>query len=106
MEKPLVIKFSHKYPKLMGLEGEFVEEAKLLEVVVVDLEDLSPSFLEYDSDYGKFEFPESGRYLMLIFLKPDSNNLFTTLRKGTEEIEHKYRSGIGKKFKIGFKPGI
>jgi hypothetical protein len=103
------IKFSHKYRKVLDENGNCVDRVKLLEVVNVKLEELSPVFLNYDTDFGKFKLPKSGKYMMLIFVKPSKNagafNLFTTLRRWTEEKERYYRGAIGVVFNVGYMEG-
>jgi len=53
---------------------------------------------------GLFELPKSGDYMMLIFLKDDFSesklNVFTTMRRRTDEREQYYRSGIGQWFDV------
>lgn len=100
------IKFSHKYKKLgIGL-GEVCYKLKLLDVVNIRLEEMSPEFLIYDTDEGKFPLPAQGEYMMLIFLKDDctetQSNLLTTLRRRSESKEKYYRSNIGVWFNVVF----
>lgn len=79
MEK-LTIKFSHSYRKLCDVAtGKPVKEAVLLTAIPVPIEGLSKDFLNYDTDFGKYELPRQGFYLMLIFQKPNGE-IFTTLR--------------------------
>lgn len=96
MNRP-IIKFSRKFAKIRG-----VREAKLLAVLPVTLESLPIDFLEYDTDGGLYErLPPRGAYLMLIFSKGDSReNLFTTLRRETDEKRRYYKNQIGKKFEV------
>lgn len=94
------IKFSHKYNKLRK-KYLFATTAILLDVISVELSQLSQEFLAYDTDYGTFKLPESGKYMMLIFLK-DRENIFTTLRKYSDEKEKHYRENIGKEFDIEY----
>ncbi len=99
------IKFSHSYEKLKrnsvkGFgEWEDTTEAKLLDVIPINLETLSKTFLEYDTDGGKYKLPKKGAYLMLIFQKT-VNNIFTTLRRQTPEKEKYYRENIGNFFNV------
>ena len=94
----MYIKFSHKYKKLGIGNGGYCIKAKLLDVVNVKIENMSAEFLRYDTDDGLFELPNMGDYMMLIFLKDDVSdrkaNIFTTLRRKTEEKEIYYRSKI------------
>jgi hypothetical protein len=100
----LKITFSHNYKKLASCTGQVIYTAKLIEVVKVDLADLSKDFLDYDTE-GLYKFPKIGIYLILIFQKPRNvdntiSNIFTTIRRNTEEKERFYRSSIGKIFDI------
>jgi hypothetical protein len=99
------IKFSHKYQKILNSHNDVIETATLLQVSIINLEDLSKEFLNYDTDNGVYELPKRGKYLMLIFLKEHEDyttdlNLFTTLRRHTPEKHKFYMSQIGKVFKV------
>jgi hypothetical protein len=99
------IKFSHTYQKLLDSHNDVIETATLLHVQIVNLEDLRLSFINYDTDNGKYKLPSKGKYLMLIFLKPHEDfvtdlNLFTTLRRFTDEKYDYYCNGIGRVFNI------
>lgn len=100
------IKFSHQYRKLGIGHEQYSAIAKLLDVINVRLEDLSWEFLKYDTDNSLFPLPKKGDYLMLIFLKDDicgsKANIFTTLRRRTEEKEKYYRAGIGQWIDVEF----
>lgn len=103
MKQP-VIKFSHHYPKLGVLAGTN-DEARLLDAHPVQLELLSPDFLDYDTAIdggGYYKLPRKGRYLMLIFARPDNVGLFTTLRRWTPEKERYYREMTGQRFKVEY----
>jgi hypothetical protein len=101
-----VIKFSHKYKKLgTSYLDNIVSTATLIEVVVVELSNLSKEFISYDTDDGRFQLPSAGFYMMLIFKKPgrldsDTTDIFTTMRRYTFEKEKYYRENIGKVFDI------
>lgn len=101
------IKFSHKYTKLFkaGSFNGYTSSAVLLDVIVVNLEDLSKTFLDYDTDSGLFPLPKKGKYMMLLFCKSGTNDLFPTLRRWTPEKEKYYRSGIGIIFDIEYVEG-
>lgn len=92
------IKFSHNYKKIAG-----VTKAKLIEVINVNLQNLSQEFLAYDTE-GIYKLPETGNYMILIFHKEsDTNidsNIFTTIRRRTDEKEKYYRENIGKIFTL------
>lgn len=105
MDNENIIKFSHKYKKLHDANGSIIENAILLDVIKVNLEDLSKDFLDFDTDNGLFELPETGVYSMLIFKKTNTNDIFTTLRKWSQEKFDFYKSKTGSSFKIQLKPG-
>lgn len=90
------IKFSHKYEKLGGLKSG--DQVKLLQVVNVKLEQMSNSFLMYDTD-GVYKLPKQGEFLMLIFEK-GHGNIFTTLRRFTPNKNEYYRIHQGEFFNI------
>jgi hypothetical protein len=98
------IEFNHKYKKLGIGNGQYCKKIKLLDVVNVNLENLSAEFLEYDTDAGLFKLSEKGKYLMLIFLKEDyhgsNKNLLITIRSWKLDKEKDYRSEIGKWFDV------
>jgi len=98
------IKFSHKYRKLSDNEGGHITSAILLMCKQVYLEDLSSSFLDYDTDYGLFSLPKKGLFLMLLFSKNDGVDLFTTLRRYTDEKFQYYSDAVGEIFDIEYKP--
>jgi hypothetical protein len=90
------IEFAHLYDKLRVLGTSRI--ATLLEVLPVRLEELSETFLKYDTTYsnGQYELPKSGEYLLLIFRAPAG--IFTTLR--TPEQREYYKSHIGAEFDL------
>ena len=100
-----VIKFSHSYSKLVDhshWDRIPIKNAKLLQVVPIEISTLSKTFLNYDTDNGKYALGFSGWYLMLIFQKP-SGDLFTTLRTQFNQRGDKrpyYDSLVGKEFDI------
>jgi len=90
------IRFSHNYTKFRGRR---VTEANLLEVLTVELKDLSAPFLEYDTAHKTGNYPlKNGRYLLLIL--EARGLIFTTLRPWNAKKEEYYRSGIGERFTI------
>lgn len=95
------IKFSHHYFKLKTLGG-FVDEAHLLAVMRVDLEDLPPVFKNFDTYYdgGKYPLPEFGEYIMLLFQKSGWWALFPTLRRYTPDKYSYYKELVGQTFKV------
>lgn len=83
--------------------GANLDAVKLLEVLVLDLQSLSKSFLDYDTDEGEYKLPKKGLYMMLIFEKNIDKgelNLFTTLRRYTPAKAEYYKSKIGKLFNV------
>ena len=96
----MIIKFSHDYDKITG-----TKEARLLEVLNINLQNLSEDFIKYDT--GEiYTLPRKGDYMMLIFQKINSQpysrrcDLFTTLRRRTDEKEKYYRKAIGRVFQL------
>lgn len=94
------IKFSHAYNKLLDLDCSTIRTAKLIEIMVIDLEELHPWFVAYDTDNGKYKLPKKGKYIMLIFLKPKEFNIFTTLRRYTPGKYGFYQGKLGCDFNI------
>lgn len=99
--KRKAIKFSHHYDKLRVAEPDFI--ARLLSVQLVNLEELPQSFLDYDTDNGKYELPKRGTYLLLIFTT--HKGMFTTLRSALQK--HKvdyYTDSVGEEFFVHVSP--
>lgn len=96
------IKFSFQFPKLLDPFYQPIGRAKLLQVLPVELADLTAEFLDFDTFYGKYPLPKRGKYLLLIFMKPGNMDLFTTLRRSTPEKERFYTSQVGEVFYIQF----
>lgn len=92
------IKFSHNYKKIAG-----ITEARLIEVINVNLQNLSKEFIEYDTE-NIYKLPKTGNYMILIFHKECeaniSSNIFTTIRRRTDEKEKYYRENLGKIFAV------
>lgn len=98
----LRINFSHKYNKMpYGFES-----SKLLEVLPVRLEDLSPEFLRYDTSYldggeeKQYALPKSGAYMILLLqANSGAGPIWTTIRSQwpPEKIDY-YRAHIGEVF--------
>lgn len=100
-----IIKFAHHYPKLSAIRGReiiTISQARLLQVLTVDLSDLTAEFLDYDTAVGTYKLPTKGKYLLLIFQKPGGVDLFTTLRRWTPKKEQYYTAQTGEKFYITF----
>lgn len=89
------IKFSHKYKKM--LDG--FERSKLLDVIDVNIEDLSQHFKEYDTTYegGLYPLPKKGPFMLLLLLS-EKGHLWTTLRRRTPLKREYYNSHIGETF--------
>ena len=97
------IKFSHAYKKLLAdADGHCapVSRLKLLDVQVVQLEELTNEFINFDTDNGVYQLPEKGEYLMLIFLKPSEMDLCLTLRRATPNKYNYYRGAVGQWFDV------
>lgn len=106
------IKFSHHYSKLVdgvakSAYGEdyyspkYISRATLVEVIPVQLENLSKQFLSYDTDGGIYRLPSSGSYMILVFLKGTHlTQIFTTIRRNYPEKYQYYKSSIGEEFEI------
>jgi len=96
------INFSHKYNKMpYGFES-----SKLLDVLPVQLEDLSPEFLRYDTSYldggeeKQYQLPISGKYVILLLqASSGAGPMWTTIRSRwpPEKLEY-YRSHVGEVF--------
>ena len=95
------IKFSHLYNKM---PRDFAY-SKLLDVIPVNLEDLSLDFVLYDTSYNEggeekmYALPESGKYLLLLLKSP--SGLWTTLRSrwggGRDKLGY-YKGHVGEMF--------
>jgi hypothetical protein len=96
------IKFSHRYCKQRHIDIE--RPVLLLEVFNVRTEDLSPSFISYDTLYDEhgskkhYELPK-GEALVLLFCDSDYNT-FTTVRRFTKSKETFYKFSRGEYFKV------
>jgi hypothetical protein len=97
-----IIKFSHRYKKF----PRDYQRSKLLDVIIVKLEDLSSSFREYDTRFeaaGVTDFyplPARGEYMLLLLQAGEGcGQLWTTIRsrwggKGNDKYQY-YKSKIG-----------
>ncbi|MDZ4726541.1 MAG: hypothetical protein SH817_10305 [Leptospira sp.] len=96
------IKFSNYYLKFGTLGKSIPKFSALIEVLVVNLEDLSESFIDYDTRFigGTFKLPKKGKYLLLIFQNSPFHALFTTLRKWTKRKEDFYKKRRGRLFRL------
>lgn len=103
----ITVKFSHFYSKM---PRDF-QHSKLLDVLPVKLEDLSPEFLRYDTTYNdggeerNYELPKKGDYMILLLQSGAGNGqLWTTIRSqrgrgGSDKLAY-YKSHIGEVVKI------
>lgn len=99
------IKFSQAYLKLL-VNDERIRCAYLLQVLLVDRDELSQEFINYDTDYGKYIL-KPGKYLLLIFRKEYSGHIFTTVRPAwsqyhkddTSKLEY-YQGLVGQLFTV------
>ena len=98
------IKFSHLYNKM---PRDF-QYSKLLDVIPVNLEDLSLDFVLYDTSYNEggeekqYALPESGKYLMLLLQAGSGRGqIWTTLRsrwgRGRDKMVY-YKEHVGEIF--------
>lgn len=97
-KKTPVIRFSHAYRKLCdACAGTNV--AQLIAVLPVNLEDLHPAFIDYDTDSGKYELPKKGAYLLLLFRS--RRGIFPTLRRDYPSTKRAYyQAKLGETFEI------
>ena len=92
------ITFSHNYRKLREAGVQEGSTVCLIEVINVNLEQLSQAFLNFDTDNGTYELPTNGRAMLLIFKA--ELGIFTTLRRWTPQKERYYRSQITHNFTL------
>ncbi|MCK9571074.1 hypothetical protein M0R72_19150 [Candidatus Pacearchaeota archaeon] len=98
----MIIKFSHFYTKMV----RDYQQSKLLDVLPVKLEDLSPDFLLYDTAYEEageikyYPLPKNGNYMVLLLQAgAGKGKLWTTIRSqrgkfGIDKMQY-YRDHIG-----------
>ena len=102
------IKFSHRYRKLLNESGKVVDRAKLLDVIQYDISQMSEVLRKYDTDNGAYNLPNTGIYIMLLFMKPTGSkiesekpfHLFTTIRPYKMDKFKWYKENIGKVFNV------
>jgi len=92
----ITIKFSHKYFKMPS-----IDTSVLLQVLTMDIKDMSPAFRAYDTEYegGSYPLKGSGKYMVLL-LFAGNEHLRTTVRRWTPEKEAYYKSRVGEIVKI------
>jgi len=98
------ISFAKPFRKLLNQNGDdVVPSAKLLSVFnISNKSQLSDSFIEYDTDMD-YDIEENVQLLLLLFLKPSTNNsknVFATVRIWSDEKERFYQNQIGNDFNI------
>lgn len=98
------ISFKKLFRKLLDQDGRHVvASAALLAVIKISgKSELSNDFIEYDTDMD-YTIEENTPLLMLLFLKPSTNNtknIFATVRVWSEEKEQYYRTAVGNDFNI------
>lgn len=94
------IAFSYPFPKLYGRDESPVTLCRLLQVIEVDLADLTQEFINYDTHDGTYQLPKRGKYLLLILQKPSGVDLFTTLRRSTPQKLEYYKRMVGEKLDV------
>jgi hypothetical protein len=102
------IKFSHIYLKMRGLK--LPHYAELLEVFIKKRENLSTAFVGYDTAFvekknqiSHYPLPSEGEMLVLL-LRDDEGNLFTTIRRSTPRKKQYYLGQRGKRFQLKLLP--
>lgn len=99
------IKFSHYYTKFDDINID--KPVRLLAVFNEHKDNLSGEFLVYDTrhypDDGEkegFEYYTLASMPVLVLVFSNNYNIFTTIRRWTEQKETYYRTAIGEEFKI------
>jgi hypothetical protein len=98
------ISFAKPFRKLLNQDGDdVIPSATLLSVFNISTKSqLSDSFIEYDTDMD-YDIEENVQLLLLLFLKPSTNNsknIFATVRAWSDEKERFYQNQIGNDFNI------
>jgi len=100
------IRFSHKdYEKFLRIEKEPPFTARLLQVFLLQNEDISELFREYDTKYytemGNTEYYSlQGRLWIVLLFEADNGLLFTTMRPASTERLQYYRNSQGEVFDV------
>jgi len=97
------IKFSHTYTK-MPFD---IENTKILEVFITELKNLSPEFIEYDTQIegkgGNYPLPK-GKLIVLLLSSLQDDSMawqqWTTIRRWTPDKEKYYRGIRGQRVEI------
>lgn len=104
------IKFSHEYCKMPECcKLRLNPKAKLIQLFTTDSDNLSKSFIYYDTEKTRGEnyLLPKGKLIVLLLLTYDKTIedfvLWTTIRRWTPKKEKYYRSKIGEEFEIEIK---
>lgn len=106
-----VITFSHRYDKLCDENKRVFRFPMLIDVLLVDLEDLTPLRWKRTNKFWPNSLPCRGGFLMLVFWKQGmgrearNDNTFMTLRRLTSEKHKYYKARIGQEFEVRIKEG-
>lgn len=92
------IKFSYPFSKLF-IRSTPIDQAKLLQVIRIDISEITQELRDFDTDNGVWKLPAKGPYLLLIFQK-EKSSVFTTLRRETPEKLEYYTRAVGQWFDI------
>jgi hypothetical protein len=98
-----VMRFSNYYAKMpTGWQTSL-----LLDVIPIELSDLSQAFVEYDTttlNGGTYLLPKSGSYLLLL-LRSTDGHLWTTIRRSTPKKKEYYLGKRGQAFRCVVEEG-
>lgn len=100
-----VIRFSHTdYEKFQKIKKRPPFTARLLQVFLLQDDDVSDSFREYDTKYytenGYTEYYSLQSRLWLVLLLETDNGLFTTMRSANTSKLQYYQDAQGEEFEI------
>ena len=102
--KPYTIKFSHYYLKMRDFDLE--RPFTLVDMVTVNLSNLTPSFIQYDTTYTEQginnifqKYPLQKGDLITLYLVQDFR-LMTTVRRYTVEKFHFYSKLVGQEVMV------
>lgn len=94
------IKFSHFYNKLFQIE--ITEPVILLQTFLVNKNNLSKSFLEYDTTYLEGKYDLKGYHFVVLLFRDCRGFIFTTVRPTSKNFDKYkyYTSKIGENFRV------
>lgn len=95
-----IIKFNKPFSKLKDQFGNQIHTAMLLQVLTVEMLDITSELRDYDTDFGEYDLPKKGPQLLLIFMKQNGGGQFTTFRNPIPENTSFYQSRVGRWFKV------